>query len=317
MSYRDLIEQVLHKAGAKKVKATHEGFVCCCPFHDDSSPSFAVSEEGAYICYSSHCGETGNLYNLLTKLGGYSHSEAFELVRSLPRSGDLSKAGLLPAYEDRRRRPAATVLDESLVSIYRAATPKYMLDRGFSELTLRAFDVGYDRENRQVVIPVRSPQGKLAGFIRRSIDKDAHLRYYVDVPKEGRRGILFNLHKVESREGILVEATLDCMWLWQKGLKNGVALLGASLSKEQEKLIKDRFDTITLMMDNDRDGLAATEKIIPRLRRWVDVYVSAPFPTGKDAQDNTGLSLWQCYENRVPALRWLVDRRVHSKGEIQ
>lgn len=311
MGYRDLIEQVLRRAGVKKLKPTHEGFIACCPFHKDSSPSFAINEEGAYICYSTQCGETGGLFGLLTKVGGYTHQEAFQLVKNLPRRGDLAKVGLLPPFEERHRRRLPKALEESSVKVYSGITPRYMFDRGFSPLTLAAFDVGYDIEQRQVVIPIRDDNGRLMGFVRRSVDVNAPRRYFVDVPRHGRRGVLFNIHRVAGREAVLVEGALDCMWCVQKGIRNTVALLGSYLSMEQEILLRRRFDKIVLMLDNDPAGYASTEKLISRLR-WATVVVAAPFPKGKDAQDNTGRDLWGCVRNCTPGLQWLVQRRLHD-----
>jgi len=34
----------------------------CCPFHDDKSPSFDISEDGLFICRSARCGVTGNFF---------------------------------------------------------------------------------------------------------------------------------------------------------------------------------------------------------------------------------------------------------------
>jgi DNA primase len=49
------------------------------------------------------------------------------------------------------------------------------------------------------------------------------------------------LHRAKEYAGahglILVEGFFDAMWLWQAGIKNAVALMGSSLSPEQEALI--------------------------------------------------------------------------------
>lgn len=311
--YRDIIEQVLRNAGVAKIKATHEGFTSCCPFHTDRSASFAISEEGLYICYSAQCGATGNLYKLLTTIGGYDHKQAVDLIGSAPIIGDASRIEDVPRYEERKqalKAAKALEMSEVLVAAYSGIIPKYMVERGFTIPVLRTFEIGFDRGSRQVVIPIRDVDKKLVGLVRRSVDPEAQRRYIIDVPQGDRGALLFNIHRIRGRAVTLVEGPLDCMWLWQKGIRNGVALLGSSLTNAQEAQLKARFDTFLLCLDMDASGRAATEKIIPRLRKWGDVFVAANLPKGKDAQDNTGLDLWKCLRAKVPGPEWLIQHRL-------
>ncbi len=51
---------------------------CCCPFHDDHSPSFCVNVvSGWYRCYSTSCGVTGsNIVSFVGHLLGLEPADA-------------------------------------------------------------------------------------------------------------------------------------------------------------------------------------------------------------------------------------------------
>ena len=67
---------------------------------------------------------------------------------------------------------------------------------------------------------------------------------------------------------VIVEGFFDCLALWQHGIRRVVALMGSSLSPQQEELIARVVNSqsrIVLMLDEDDAGRDAREKITPRL----------------------------------------------------
>ncbi len=308
MSYRDLVEDILQKAGVRQLKPTHEGFTCACPFHNDSSASFAIRDDGLYICYTAACGETGNLYSLLTKVGGYTREQAEKIAEFTPVKGDLARVKTVPKWKDRFKKEEVELLRESALVVYTAFCPKYMLRRGFTKETLKHFQVGYDRETAQVVIPIRNRQGLLAGFLRRNTNKEAKLRYIVDVPKGERSGVLFNFHQVKPGQGlIIVESVMDVMWLWQHGWENAVALLGTTLTKKHERMLSRGFDHFVCMLNSDESGRAATVKFGKRMRKYGLVDVAAPFPSGaKDCQETDVHGLEEAILGLISFEQWMI-----------
>jgi len=66
----------------------------------------------------------------------------------------------------------------------------------------------------------------------------------------------------------LVEGFFDVFNLWQAGFKNVVALIGTSMSDEQEKLIVEILGEngkVALMFDSDEAGGKATTEAVERL----------------------------------------------------
>ena len=83
---------------------------------------------------------------------------------------------------------------------------------------------------------------------------------------------VFNIHRAalepDTSPLVIVEGFFPVMHLWQLGLRRVVALMGWHLSERQEALIGKLVtpdSRIVLMLDNDESGIAAQQKIAPRL----------------------------------------------------
>jgi len=91
-------------------------------------------------------------------------------------------------------------------------------------------------------------------------------------PKFKKSLLVFNLNRAKrlAREKglILVEGFFDIFNLWQVGFKNVVALMGTSMSDEQEKLIVEsvgKDGKIALMFDEDDAGRSGSQDALTRL----------------------------------------------------
>lgn len=97
--------------------------------------------------------------------------------------------------------------------------------------------------------------------------------------------MLFNLNRVRgAAQLVIVEGYFGVMRLHELGL-SAVALMGRSLSPEQEELLMaSGAKRLVLMLDGDGPGREATAEILPRLARRFYVRVVEP-PNG--AQPDT------------------------------
>ncbi len=104
-------------------------------------------------------------------------------------------------------------------------------------------------------------------------------------PKGFKKSLeLFNLHRaIVEGPGplIIVEGFFDCMRLWQHGHKRVVALMGSSMSAQQEELIREHttaWNQVLVMLDEDEAGRAGRDEIARHLARWLFVKIHV-FPT--------------------------------------
>ena len=114
-----------------------------------------------------------------------------------------------------------------------------------------------------VVIPIHNERGELIAYAGRSIDA-TEPKYRL--PAGFRKAdVLFNLHRVSSREQVIVvEGFFDCMKVHQAGALEVVALMGSSLSDAQEYLLA-QFARVIIFLDGDEAGRGAARTIALRL----------------------------------------------------
>jgi DNA primase len=133
----------------------------------------------------------------------------------------------------------------------------------------RKFDHPYDYFRGRVIIPVRDPSGRVVSFGGRILPELAAGRQrapsYLNGPETAvfsKGNVLFGIHAakdgiVREKAALLVEGYMDVMVLHQEGFDSAVAPLGTALSEAQAKLLHRMTDTVTLMFDADRAGIAA------------------------------------------------------------
>jgi len=85
---------------------------------------------------------------------------------------------------------------------------------------------------------------------------------------------------------ILVEGSLDAIWLHQLGYTNTMALLHTDISSIQMKILQKYNMPVYLLMDGDKPGKEATEKLYNKLNHRFFTK-RCYLPDGKDPNDST------------------------------
>jgi hypothetical protein len=259
---------------------------CPLPTHTSqkSRYSFSVNtSKGVWSCHSLSC---------ISARGGKVGGDVLDLVALLERCS-IREAGL--RLETRFVTPAgpATTSTPSCRSTGPAAlsrldtrapvrpnrplgfrlqgidpTHPYLHGRGIELETARHFGIGMycggGLFRGRIVIPLHNEVGKLVAYGGRSIDgSEPRYRFPAGFRKSE---VLFNLHRVSGTSVVVVEGFFDCLKVRQAGFHNVVALMGCSLSAQQELLLS-MFGRITLFLDGDDAGVRAAKSIGDRLSR--------------------------------------------------
>lgn len=121
----------------------------------------------------------------------------------------------------------------------------------------------YDRFRNRLIFPVFNLTNKVIAFGGRVLDQQ--LPKYLNSPEtilfsKGHHLYGLNNAKNNIKDGqiIIVEGYMDVISLYQHGMKNVVASLGTSLTKEQAKLLNRYADEIIIAYDGDDAGMKAT-----------------------------------------------------------
>jgi len=270
----------IKKSGPDNIMAT-------CPFHSMGhivTTTFALSlTKGLYFCFS--CKARGNLQKFLQEVGlsraSVQDSYGFlieDLAKYAPKPFDPLKPGV---FEEEP-------IPEALLGLFDKWCPTALLQDGFTEQTLRAFDVGFDEGHLRITYPIRDLSGKLVGISGKTVTDDGpkykvyrseYRDFNLPVRNTDKRKYLWNAHQVYPEvyfaqtptSVVVVEGFKACMWLTQCGIKNVVALMGSYMSMEQKWVLEHMGATVYLMLDNDDAGRSGMTYIGRDLAKSLDV----------------------------------------------
>lgn len=230
-----------------------------CPIHDEQHASMRINvDKGVWFCHS--CKGRGGMAKLAKLLGvSYKYNKAEAGMAILMNKLDLLRRGA-PVDRD-------VVLPEETLKRYNIVDTPYWTDprphgRGLYPETVAAFDLGYDPMSESAIIPVRNMWHELLGVTKRSLRKDAAIKYR-DPKGFKKTNHLFGSWLVaesESHTVVLTEGPMDCMKVWQAG-HPAVAVYGSYVSERQIGLLRKLgIVSVTFMFDNDKAGIKAIKQ---------------------------------------------------------
>ena len=146
----------------------------------------------------------------------------------------------------------------------------FLKKRGFTESEIIASNLGiakktggvYDKFRGRVVFPYYSLDGKVIGFMGRTIfDEDPKYLNSSDTAVFKKGEFLYGLYKtkldIKKNGAVIVEGTMDFLKPFQNGFKNLVATSGTALTNQQLEILKRYTDKIFFCFDTDNAGINA------------------------------------------------------------
>jgi DNA primase len=258
-----------------------------CPYHEDNSPSFSVNiRKGLFICYA--CGAKGNMEQLAEHLNtdvplNDPSVTLDEVVEALEK---------LTVEETRVERPIVGIPYPAKYQTEWAteSARNYFTTRGLTEIAISDYRLGYDIVDSDAIIPLCDIYGRIAGFIKRTLDSQ---KLAEGVPKYrypkglsiskylyGADVIMKNTMYSETHGHplnlVITEGSIDAMSVYKICSQTyGVAILGARISKEQALQVQKLAPTtIVIATDRDRAGREAEVQVkyeLDKLRMGVKI----------------------------------------------
>lgn len=204
----DIVDLINSRLPLKKAGKEYQA---CCPFHDEKTPSFTVSQQKQfYHCFG--CGAHGTVIGFLMEYDNLSYVEAIEELAAragleIPDSGGTSGPDTRPLYAIINR--TADYYKQQLRLHQQADRAKsYLQQRGVSGEIAAVFDIGfappgwdnlvkkmatnkesqqqlqlsgmivasdgkrYDRFRNRIMFPIRNHRGQTVGFGGRALGDD-------------------------------------------------------------------------------------------------------------------------------------------------
>ena len=263
------VKRVLVGSGIDIERDLDNDFIIFCPFHGNfRTPAGEVNKEnGLFFCFS--CQHTADLIELVMHVTKRTYFESIRFINSKSVETDFA-SDVMSKLKD---KPDFVPFDDVLIkrlSVEALASPRamrYFEGRKITEDSVRKFSLGYSQKQDMITIPVTAPDGMMVGFVGRSVE-GKEFKNTTGLPKSKT---LFNLHRVKtSKQVYVVESSFDAIRLDQCGMP-AVATLGANVSNKQIELLRQYFNEIFVIADNDEAGGNMSERIVERLGGRVSI----------------------------------------------
>lgn len=279
----DCIEQIKQTANIievieqfVKLKKNGANYVGLCPFHNEKTPSFTVSEsKGIYKCFG--CGASGDAIAFLNEHQNLNYIEAIKW---------LAEKYHIPIEHEQKEFIKPVPRLEKLSK----ETIQYFEHRGISNNTLLRFNVTETIEwmpkaNKEVraICFNYYQDDQLINIKFRSKDKDFKL-------SKSAKLIFYNLDSIKDEDWcVIVEGEIDAMSLHECGIYSVVSVPNGAEHKNLNYLDHcwqyfENKNKIILFTDNDEPGNRLRDELARRIGK--DKCYKIEYPQGcKDANE--------------------------------
>lgn len=159
----DIVDVISGYVRLQKKGSNHWGL---CPFHNEKSPSFAVSgNKQMYHCFG--CGVSGNVYTFIMSYENYTFPEAVKMLAG--RAGvnlpEVEYTEEMRRKENKRARLLEVNKEAAKFFYYQLRTPRgeigfqYLKKRELTEETMKKFGLGYAGKNGTDVVQYLRQKG--------------------------------------------------------------------------------------------------------------------------------------------------------------
>lgn len=249
-----------------------------CPFHkggQERKPSFGINGEKDK-CHCFSCGWAGTIEEMISELYGYQDEGKFGkrwLIKRFNTVEIETRPNIMEGFHGRNIKNDIlggrcssnipdkisdnqdTFISDEELDKYRYIHP-YMYERGLTDEIIERFDIGYDRERKEITFPVRDIEGRCVFVAGRSVE-----RKFFRLPK-GIDKPIYCADKFRAgayRTAYITESFLNCLTCWKYN-KPAMAMIGTGNQKQYEILNKLPIREYILAFDPDEAGRKATER---------------------------------------------------------
>lgn len=238
---------------------------CCCPFHDEDTPSFIFNpKEWNCRCFGA-CAQSYDIIDAYMKGKNASFAEAIQNLFELAQVNyGLGMIGVKTKHQYRYPKPVECT-DKSKVYAY-LATRKISPETA-DYLDIRQDPQGnivfnyYSVENVLQMVKYRPSRKVAKGENKNWCQKDADTS-----------PLLFNMNRINPLQPLVIATgELDCAALIEAGIQNAVSLpLGDQNFGWLEECFDwlEQFEQIVVCHDNDASGDKFVKEAVARLGSW-------------------------------------------------
>ena len=188
------------------LKKKGQNLWACCPFHDEKSPSFSVApNKGIYKCFG--CGKGGDAISFVMEIEGLGYLEALKHLAGKYGIEIEEEEATPEQIREFNEKESLLILLEHAKKYFqqllwededgKAIGLSYFKERGFSEETIREFDLGYSLDKWDGLLQYATKNG----FTEEMMEKAGLILAREDGKKYDRfRGrVIFPIHNLSGK----------------------------------------------------------------------------------------------------------------------
>lgn len=277
--------------GVGEIIESGDEYIHSCPLplgmhrNGDKNPSASLNRETLlFNCFT--CGG-GSVIWLVQNVLNVSRDEAINLLKNevtglkvVPIEDFLDKLETAFARVQNSRIDIPVYSDNIIKRWER--TCDYLTERGVTEQVQREMRTGVEDRIEfsgdepvplsRVILP-HFMRGKLIGWVARKTQDVPGVPKYRNSKGFPRGAWLYNRdNAMHYKETYVVESPMSVLVLKSRGIDNVVATFGAKVDANQINLLRD-FQVVTVFMDGDAPGRAATKHLVEDLSHFTIVKV--------------------------------------------
>jgi len=225
-----------------------------------------------------------------------------------------SRVGAKHRSGRRKSKSAISVPDLAFSTFIPPLGRDYLEARGIDGGSIARWGLGWDEDERRIVIPANDEREVLRFLIKRAVREKDWPKYLYSEGSD-KTSLLFGAcmldrERVRSDGLIIVEGSLDTIMQHQDGWTNTVGQLGSKLSRKQRDIIaRYRPRRIYLFYDKDSAGARAISHAAAILRAY-PIFVCL-YPKGKsDPAELSSKERRKVIDNAIPLAKFV--RRVRN-----
>jgi DNA primase len=284
---------------------------CPNPEHDTNKHHFQINVvDGLVHCFAL-CGISGTYIKAISLIEGCSERDARKIILGHKRR---SSGGNVVTKKRRAFGAKSKIPIPEYESYLPPVALDYLRDRGINENSVATWELGWDEDEKRIVIPAKDQRGITRFLIKRAVLPDGYPRYLYAPDGVSKNSLLFgSLHTdprlIRSTGLILVEGSIDTIGLFQHGWRNVVGTLGTGISEIQRNLVSRlRPRRIYTFFDRDSAGVHGIEIAERRLGKY-PIFVIR-YPAGRyDPAELTGREVERAIERAIPISQFMARQR--------
>lgn len=281
------VREVLETLQIEVIRERGSEILCRCPLHvknigkEDHNPSFWINEEtGANLCFS--CGWKGSVFSLIGNVLEFFEEDDivdYEQVKQwLANISEITVEELsnrLKKVPEYVALPPPIPMSEARLVLF-TEPPQWALDaRGLTAEACKKHQVLWKDQTHQWILPLREPHtGELMGWQEKFQKSESSIevanKFLNRPPGLKKSKTLFGVQHMKTERTIVVESPLDVVRMDSIGIEGAVAVLGASVSIDQVKILR-QADVVIAAFDNpsiDAAGKKASAEFLLLAKKY-------------------------------------------------